>query len=76
MGMGAIPLAGLPLALGIQAKLFHSISSIYDLELTTQLFTEFSALIGSVLLVGILGREILKFIPVYGWAVAGAYSGQ
>jgi uncharacterized protein (DUF697 family) len=22
-----------------------------------------------------LGRELLKFVPVYGWAVAGVYSG-
>ena len=29
VGLGAIPLAGLPLVLAVQAKLFHSIASIY-----------------------------------------------
>lgn len=75
MGMGAVPIAGLPLVLGVQAKLFHSIASIYNLKLSKQLFAEFTALIGTSVGVGILGRELLKLIPVYGWAVAGAYSG-
>jgi len=75
MGAGAIPLAGLPLVLGVQAKLFHSIASIYNLELTPRMFTEFATLIGSGIGAGILGRELIKMIPVYGWAVAGVYSG-
>ncbi|MDO9105332.1 MAG: GTPase [Methylovulum sp.] len=75
VGMGAIPLAGLPLVLAVQAKLFHSIASIYGLELTRRLFAEFTALIGTGVGIGLLGRELLKLIPVYGWAVAGAYSG-
>jgi uncharacterized protein (DUF697 family) len=74
-GMGAIPIAGLPLVLGVQGKLFHSIASIYNLELTKRLFTEFTALIGTGIGAGLLARELLNFIPVYGWAVAGAYSG-
>jgi uncharacterized protein (DUF697 family) len=74
-GMGAIPIAGLPLVLGVQGKLFHSIASIYNLKLSKQLFAEFTVLIGTGVGVGMLGRELLKLIPVYGWAVAGAYSG-
>ena len=75
MGAGAIPLAGLPLVLGVQAKLFHSIASIYNLELTSRMFAEFATLIGTGIGAGILGRELIKMIPVYGWAVAGLYSG-
>jgi len=75
VGMGAIPLAGLPLVLGVQAKLFHSIASIYGLELTSRLYAEFSTLIGTGVGLGLLGRELLKLIPVFGWAVAGVYSG-
>ena len=75
VGMGAIPLAGLPLVLAVQAKLFHSIASIYGLELTSRLFAEFTTLIGTGVGIGLLGRELLKLVPVYGWAVAGAYSG-
>lgn len=75
IGMGAIPLAGIPLVLTVQAKLFHSISSIYGLEMTPTLYTEFTALMGTSVGVGLLGRELLKLVPVYGWAVAGAGSG-
>jgi len=75
VGMGAIPLAGLPLVLAVQAKLFHSIASIYGLELTRRLYAEFTSLIGVSVGAGLLGRELLKFVPVYGSAVAGVYSG-
>ena len=74
-GLGAIPVAGLPLVLAVQAKLFHSIASIYGLELTRRLYTEFTSLIGVSIGMGLFGRELLKFIPVYGSAVAGLYSG-
>lgn len=75
IGIGAIPLAGLPLVLAVQAKLFHSIASIYGLELTRTLYTEFTTLMGTSVGIGLLGRELLKLVPVYGWAVAGAGSG-
>lgn len=75
MGIGAVPFVGLPLAVGIQAKLFHSIASIYGLNLTRRLYTEFTTLFGASVGVGLLGRELLSFVPVYGWAMAGAYSG-
>lgn len=76
-GMGAIPIPamGLSLVLAVQAKLFHSIASIYGLKLTRRLYAEFSALLGTGISASLLGRELLKLIPVYGWAVAGAYSG-
>jgi uncharacterized protein (DUF697 family) len=75
VGMGAIPLAGLPLVLAVQAKLFHSIASIYGLKLTRRLYAEFTGLIGVSVGLGLLGRELLKFVPIYGSAVAGVYSG-
>ena len=75
MVVGAVPIVGIPLAIAIQAKLFHSISSIYELTLTRQLYTEFITLFGTSIGLGLLGRELLGIIPVYGWAVSGAYSG-
>ena len=75
MGMGAIPVAGLPVVLAVQAKLFHSIASIYGLKLTRRLYAEFTTLIGTGVGIGLLGRELVKFVPVFGWAVAGVYSG-
>lgn len=73
--MGAIPVVGLPLVLGVQAKLLHSIASIYNLELTRRLYAEFAALMGAGVGVGLIGRELIKLVPWYGSAVAGAYSG-
>jgi uncharacterized protein (DUF697 family) len=73
--MGAIPVAGLPLVLAVQAKMFHSIASIYGLEMTNRLYVEFTTLIGTSVGIGLLGRELLKLVPVFGWAVAGVYSG-
>lgn len=75
VGLGAIPVAGLALVLAVQAKLFHSIASIYGLKLTRRLYAEFTTLLGAGVGIGLLGRELLKLIPMYGWAVAGAYSG-
>lgn len=75
VALGAIPIAGLPLVLTVQAKLFHSIASIYGLELTKRLYAEFTTLIGTGVGIGLLGRELLKLIPVFGWAAAGVSSG-
>lgn len=74
-GMGAIPLAGLALSLMVQAKLMHSIASIYDLKLTPRLFSEFTTLLGTGVGIGLLGKELVKLVPIYGSAVAGLYSG-
>ena len=43
--------------------------------MTRQLYTEFITLFGTSIGLGLLGRELLGIIPVYGWAVSGAYSG-
>ena len=77
VGVGAIPVpaAGQTLVLAVQAKLFQSIASIYGLELTRRLYAEFITLLGAGISAGLVGRELLKLIPVYGWAVTGLYSG-
>ncbi len=75
LGLGAVPAVGIPLTIVSQAKLFHSIASIYELTLTPQLYTEFIALFGTSIGMGLLGRELIGLIPVYGWAISGAYSG-
>lgn len=55
MAAGAIPLVGLPLVLVVQGKLFHSIASLYNLELTRRMYGEFAALIGAGVGAGMLG---------------------
>ncbi|QFY43190.1 hypothetical protein F6R98_11640 [Candidatus Methylospira mobilis] len=75
VGAIPVPVVGLPLVLAVQAKLFHSIASIYGLTLTPKLYAEFTALVGAGVGAGLLARELFKLLPVYGWAVAGGYSG-
>jgi uncharacterized protein (DUF697 family) len=75
VGAIPVPVVGLPLVLAVQAKLFHSIASIYGLALTPKLYAEFTALVGAGVGAGLLARELFKLLPVYGWAVAGGYSG-
>jgi len=58
--MGAIPLAGC-ISVAVQAKLFHSIASIYGLELTRRLCRIYQP-DWRQCRVGLLGRELLKFV--------------
>ncbi len=67
----AIPLPGASLATAaaIQAKLFHSIASIYGLTLTSKSVAEVGSAVGIGVLVGVGGRELAKLIPGYGQTV-------
>ncbi len=75
VGLGAVPGAGLPLMLASLSKMLHSIASIYQLPLDKTLFTEFASLMGGGIGFAFAGRELIKLVPVYGWALAGVYSG-
>lgn len=68
-----IPYMGTPVVLGIQAKMFHTIASIYNQELTRQRMAEISGALGVSYLVKLGGRELLKFIPGFGSAVSALY---
>ena len=62
----------------MQAKLFHSIASIYVLSLTPKSVAEVSAAVGIGVLAGMGGRELAKLVPGYGQTaalgVAGLYT--
>jgi uncharacterized protein (DUF697 family) len=75
--VGAIPLpaASLATAAAIQAKLFHSIASIYGLPLAKQSVAEVSSAIGIGVLAGVCGRELLKLVPGYGQTAAAGLAG-
>ena len=67
-----IPVIGAPLIVAVQGKLFHSIASIYGLPLTRRSVSEIASAVG----IGSLGvgygvRELAKWIPGWGSAVAG-----
>ncbi|QGJ68559.1 G domain-containing protein [Planctomycetales bacterium 10988] len=75
-GAGAwpIPFVGTPLFLAIQAKMFHSIASLYNQEVSKELITEMSSALGVSFLFRLGGRELLKFVPGFGSAVSALYS--
>lgn len=69
-----VPLVDMPLVVGVQLKLLHTVASIYGQELSSKRVAE---IFGSVVL-GLIGRqagrELLKLIPVLGSAAAAAYA--
>ncbi|NQT18052.1 MAG: DUF697 domain-containing protein, partial [Planctomycetes bacterium] len=77
-GAGAVPLpmVDVPLVLAIQAKLFHTIASIYGQPISVQRMAEISSALG----IGFLGRqsvrELAKLVPIpgFGSSVAGLYA--
>jgi uncharacterized protein (DUF697 family) len=70
-----IPFVDMPVVLGIQAKMCHTIASIYNQELNGQRVGEILSGLGMGYLVGRLGsRELLKFIPFLGSTVSSLYS--
>jgi len=70
-----VPFVDMPVVLGIQAKMCHTIANIYNQELTTQRLSEILGGLGLGFLVGRMGsREVLKFIPVVGSTITALYS--
>jgi uncharacterized protein (DUF697 family) len=73
-----VPAASLATASAIQAKLFHSIASIYGLSLSSKSVAEVGSAVGLGVLAGIGGRELAKLIPGYGQTLglgaAGLYT--
>ena len=69
-----VPFVDIPLVIGIQAKMAHSIAQIYDQDLNAQRLSEILGGLG----LGYLGRfgtrELMKFIPGLGSAVNALYS--
>ncbi len=69
-----VPLVDVPLVLSIQAKLFHTLASIYHQPMNRRLMAEIAGTLGVGYLVRLGGRELLKFIPGFGSLVAGLYA--
>jgi len=70
-----LPMASIPIVTSIQAKMFNSIASIYNQKLTTQIVTELTTALGTSFVLSLLGRQIVKFIPIYGSLFNAIYSG-
>jgi uncharacterized protein (DUF697 family) len=75
-GAGAvpIPLVGTPLVLSVQAKMCHTIASIYGQEMNARRFAEIGSTLGISYALGLGGRELIKLIPVYGSIVTSVYT--
>jgi len=70
-----VPLVDVPLILGIQAKMFHAIASIYDQPMSRARMAEITGALGLGYLARLGGREVLKVIPGVGSAAAALYAG-
>jgi len=69
-----VPMIDLPAFVAIQAKLFHTLASIYGQEASTQRMAEISSTLGIGFLARLGGRELLKFIPGFGSAVSALFA--
>jgi uncharacterized protein (DUF697 family) len=69
-----VPMIDLPVFVAIQAKLFHTLASIYGQEMSAQRMAEISGTLGVGFLVRLGGRELLKFIPGLGSAVSALFA--
>lgn len=76
LGVGFVPAPMLDMALlvGVQLKMLHSLSKVYDVEFSEELAKEVvTSCLGSVSSVSLSVNfaQSLKFIPVYGWLIKG-----
>jgi uncharacterized protein (DUF697 family) len=69
-----VPMIDIPVFVGIQAKMFHALASIYGQEMSAQRMAEISGTLGVGFLVRLGGRELLKFIPGFGSAVSALFA--
>lgn len=69
-----LPLVDVPLVLGVQAKMFHALATLYGQELSPARFAEVAGTLGVGFLARLGGRELLKFIPGFGSTVAALYA--
>ncbi len=69
-----LPLVDLPLVLGIQAKMFHSLASIYGQPMTPSRMAEIAGSLGIGFAARMGSREVFKLIPGIGSAVATLFA--
>ncbi len=69
-----VPMIDLPAFVAVQAKLFHTLASIYGQEMSAQRMAEISSTLGIGFLARMGGRELLKLIPGFGSAVSALFA--
>jgi uncharacterized protein (DUF697 family) len=69
-----LPLVDIPMVAAIQAKMFHSVASVYGQPLKAQRIAEAASALGFGLAARLGVREVFKLIPGWGSAVAGLFA--
>jgi uncharacterized protein (DUF697 family) len=69
-----VPMVDIPLFLAIQAKMFHTLASLYGQEMKVRRMTEVFSTLGLGISARLGGREILKLIPGFGSAVSALFA--
>ncbi len=69
-----VPLVDIPLVVGIQAKLFQTIASIYGQRMSPHTVAEIGGALGAGILARLGGRELAKFVPGVGMAASSLYA--
>ena len=69
-----VPMVDIPLFLAIQAKMFHTLASLYGQEMKVRRMTEVFSTLGLSISARLGGRELLKLIPGFGSAVASLFA--
>ena len=69
-----VPILDMPLVLAIQAKLFHSIASLYGQKMSAQRAAEIFGTLGVGFAARLGGRELFKLIPGVGTAMAALFA--
>lgn len=76
-GLGALPVVDLVAVSAVQVKLLHSLATLYDQVWDKDTITKFFGLMGvsvaSGLLARMLGRSIVKLVPVWGQTVGAVW---
>jgi len=70
-----VPMASIPIVTSIQGKMLNSIASLYNQKLSKKVITELTTALGGSFLLSLLGRQVVKLIPVYGSVFNAIYSG-
>lgn len=70
-----LPMASIPIVTSIQAKMLNSIASIYNQKLSRSIITELTTALGTSFVLSLAGRQLVKFIPIYGSFFNAIYSG-
>lgn len=69
-----VPVIDMPLVLAIQAKLFHSIASLYGQKMSPQRAAEIFGSLGISFAARLGGRELFKLIPGVGTAMSALFA--